>query len=77
MRYDRGAESHGNLCLRATTQPGRACPAKALGRPGPEPNKKSFWYPDFTNCPDQKSIGLNPGDSANPDTAKMCLLKLL
>jgi hypothetical protein len=25
-------------------------------------------YPDFTNRPDQKSKGLNPGDSANPDT---------
>jgi hypothetical protein len=25
---------------------------------------KSFWYPDFTNRPDQKSNGLNPGDSA-------------
>jgi hypothetical protein len=27
---------------------------------------------DFTNRPDQKSNGLNPGDSANPDTANLC-----
>jgi hypothetical protein len=27
-------------------------------------------YPDFTNRPDQKFNGLNPGDSANPDTTK-------
>jgi hypothetical protein len=41
----------------------------------PEPHgrsqtgKKAFWYPDFTNRPDQKTKGLNPGDSANPNTA--------
>jgi flagellar protein FliO/FliZ len=27
-------------------------------------------YPDFTNRPDQKSNGLNPDDSANPNTTK-------
>jgi 4'-phosphopantetheinyl transferase len=42
----------------------------------PEPNTKSFLYPDFTNRPDQKSIDLNPGDSINPDTAKKILLFL-
>jgi hypothetical protein len=31
--------------------------------------EKNFWYPDFTNRPDQTN-GLNPGDSANPDTTK-------
>jgi hypothetical protein len=37
----------------------------------PKPNReKAFWYPDFTNRPDQKSNGLNPGDSANPDTTR-------
>jgi hypothetical protein len=35
---------------------------------------KSFWCPDFTNRPDQKSNGLNPGDSANPDTTRKSLL---
>jgi hypothetical protein len=43
----------------------------------PEPNrKKRFLYPDFTNRPDQKSNGLNPGDSANPDTTIKSLLFL-
>jgi hypothetical protein len=37
---------------------------------------KSFLYPDFTNRPDQKSNGLNPGDSANPDTTIKSLLFL-
>jgi hypothetical protein len=35
---------------------------------------KSFLYPDFTNRPDQKSSGLNPGDSANPNTTKKSFL---
>jgi hypothetical protein len=36
--------------------------------------RKSFVYSDFTNRPDQKSNDLNPGDSANPDTAIKFLL---
>jgi hypothetical protein len=36
--------------------------------------EKAFWYPDFTNRPDQKTKGLNPGDSANPNTTiNLCL----
>jgi hypothetical protein len=35
---------------------------------------KNILYPDFTNRPDQKSNGLNPGDSANPDTTFKSLL---
>jgi hypothetical protein len=35
--------------------------------------KKSFLYSDFTNHPDQKFIGLNPDDSANPNTTKKFL----
>jgi hypothetical protein len=30
--------------------------------------RKSFLYPGFANRPNQKSNGLNPGDSANSDT---------
>jgi hypothetical protein len=36
--------------------------------------EKSFLYPDFANRPDQKSKGLNPGDSANSDTTIKFLL---
>jgi hypothetical protein len=39
-----------------------------VARRAPGQAGKSFLYPDFTNRPDQKSNGLNPGDSANPDT---------
>jgi hypothetical protein len=36
---------------------------------GAQPEQDSSgWYPDFTNRPDQKTKGLNPGDSANPNT---------
>ncbi|MDZ7359322.1 MAG: cupredoxin domain-containing protein [candidate division KSB1 bacterium] len=36
---------------------------------------KSLWYPDFTNRPEQKFNGLNPGDSTNLDTTKnFCFL---
>jgi hypothetical protein len=38
----------------------------------PKSKRKNLLYPDFTNRPDQKTNSLNPGDSANPNTAK-CL----
>jgi hypothetical protein len=52
-----------------STQPGRACPANALSRPGPEPNRKKLFVSGFYESPGSKTNGLNPGDSANPDTA--------
>jgi hypothetical protein len=45
--------------------------AKNPARTSRNQTGKSYWYPDFTNRADQKFNGLNPGDSANPNTTKV------
>jgi hypothetical protein len=42
----------------------------------PEPNRKKFFVSGFYESPGLKTKGLNPGDSANPDTTIKSLLFL-
>jgi hypothetical protein len=44
------------------------------GRGRAVPKKKKLFVSGFTNRPDQKSYGLNPGDSAKPDTTRKFLV---
>jgi len=66
---------HGRLCFfckdftcNGTTRTSRNLTGAA--------KQEKLLYSDFTNRPDQKSNGLNPDDSANPDTTIKSLLFL-